>query len=241
MPINTDVQQDVLNITKNKADFENLVRTYIKREGVDALLKWLEKSDFYTAPATSQYLFSVEGGLCQYSMLVFKHMYCLACMYYGTPTETGVFGGESEDDDGAFSMESLAIVALFHAIYKVNCYVRDFKNVKVNGRWEQQSYWRWDEDFVYGRGAKSVYILQQFMRLYIDEAQAIRFHTAGAEDPLSGTSERLYQNVFDSSKFAVLLHLATVYTTWLGEGPAPLFFVPPEFAPAVPEVNVNVD
>ena len=115
MPINTDVQQDVLNIPKNKADFENLVRTYIKREGVDALLKWLEKSDFYTAPATAQYLLSVEGGLCQYSMLVFKHMYALACMYYGTPTETGVFAytvvTEGGEGDAASAKGVLSVAA----------------------------------------------------------------------------------------------------------------------------------
>ena len=207
-----------IDLAKNKERFIELVNTYIKREGIDKVLAWLESTDFYTAPASTQYHLSVEGGLCQHSLNVFDRLVGLCGYYYNTtPDETAIFGGQSLDDEGTFSMENVAIVALFHDICKANCYVRDFKNVKVDGKWTQVEYWKWDEQFVYGHGTKSVYILQQFMRLYIDEAQAIRFHMGGREDQLSDSYDRLFAQVYDKSKLAVLLHMADMAATWLDE------------------------
>lgn len=207
-----------IDLAKNKERFIELVNTYIKREGIDKVLAWLESTDFYTAPASTQYHLSVEGGLCQHSLNVFDRLVGLCGYYYNTtPDETAIFGGQSLDDEGTFSMENVAIVALFHDICKANCYVRDFKNVKVDGKWTQVEYWKWDEQFVYGHGTKSVYILQQFMRLYIDEAQAIRFHMGGREDQLSDSYDRLFAQVYDKSNLAVLLHMADMAATWLDE------------------------
>lgn len=207
-----------IDLAKNKERFIELANTHIKREGIDKVLAWLESTDFYTAPASTQYHLSVEGGLCQHSLNVFDRLVGLCGYYYNTtPDETAIFGGQSLDDEGTFSMENIAIVALFHDICKANCYVRDFKNVKVDGKWTQVEYWKWDEQFVYGHGTKSVYILQQFMRLYIDEAQAIRFHMGGREDQLSDSYDRLFAQVYDKSKLAVLLHMADMAATWLDE------------------------
>ena len=214
----------MINMQANKDEFERLARKYIKRDGIDKVLSWLESTDFYSAPASTKYHGSVEGGLCQHSLNVFHTMCDLCNMRYGKeqgedePSEDIVYNGDSLEEDGAFGMENIAIVTLFHDICKANCYVRDFKNVKVNGKWEQQEYWRWDEQFIYGHGAKSVYILQQYMRLYIDEAQAIRFHMGGREDALSEVYERNYAPVFEKSPFAVLLHLADAYSAFLLEG-----------------------
>lgn len=208
----------IIDLAKNKAEFEDLVRKYIKRDGVEKVLAWLEQSDFYSAPASTQYHLSVEGGLCQHSLNVFHAMVDLCNLHFNKEeNDENIYGGANLEVDGAFSMENIAVVALFHDICKANCYVRDFKNVKVNGKWEQQEYWKWDEQFVYGHGSKSVYILQQYMRLYIDEAQAIRFHMGGREDPLSQQYERQYAAVFEKSKFAVLLHLADNYSAFLTE------------------------
>lgn len=208
----------VIDLAANKAEFEELAKKYIKREGVEKVLAWLDSTDFYTAPASTKYHLCVEGGLCQHSLNVFHRMVDLCCNYFGKEaTDDVVFNGANTEEAGAFNMENIAIVALFHDICKANCYVRDFKNVKVNGKWEQQEYWKWDEQFIYGHGSKSVYMLQQFMRLYIDEAQAIRFHMGGREDPLSENYERNYAPVYEKSKFAVMLYLADNVAAWLDE------------------------
>lgn len=215
-----------IDLAKNKEEFIELAKKYIKRDGIDKVLNWLESTDFYTAPASTQYHLAVEGGLCQHSLNVFHRMVELAQWYFKKyedvyDTQEGepevVFNGESLEEAGSFSMENIAVVALFHDICKANCYVKDFKNVKVEGKWTQQEYWKWDEEFVYGHGTKSVYILQQFMRLYIDEAQAIRFHMGGKEDQLSDSYDRLFAKVYEKSKFAVLLYLADNVAAWMDE------------------------
>ena len=58
----------------NKEIFIGIVKKYIKRDGVDKLLAYLEKSDFYTAPASTRYHHSREGGLCEHSIEVFKNL-----------------------------------------------------------------------------------------------------------------------------------------------------------------------
>lgn len=205
-----------INLADNKLEFESLVKKYIKREGIDKFMKWLEGTDFYTAPSTTQYSLSVEGGLCQHSLNVFHTMIDLVNDFYGKEVSPeNVYNGDTIEAEGAFAMESIAIVALFHAVHKTGCYVRDFRNVKEGGRWVQKEYWRWQEQFVYGRGSKSVYILQQFMRLYVDEAQAIRFYAGGREDVLSGQFESLYMPVYEKSPLAVFLFLASEAATWL--------------------------
>lgn len=206
----------MIDLAKNKDEFIGLVKKYIKRDGVDNLLSWLDRTDFYTAPATTNYQLSVEGGLVQHSLNTFHRMVELTNMYYGKePADDNFYNGDTPDADSAFTMESIAIVSLFHAIYKANCYVKDFRNVKIDGTWQQVEYYRWEEDFVYGRGTKSVYILQQFMRLYVDEAHAIRFHTAGREDVNSGIFDASYYRVYEKSPISVLLFLAEQMAYWL--------------------------
>ena len=208
----------MINLQANKEEFQALARKYIKRDGLEKLLAWLEQTDFYSAPASTKFHLSVEGGLCQHSLNVFYAMVELCKKHWEKEgKEDDIFNGESLDAEGAFNMENIAIVALFHDICKANCYVKDWKNVKVNGKWEQQEYWKWEEQFIYGHGSKSVYIIQQYMRLYIDEAQAIRFHMGGREDPLSQMFERQYAEVYEKSKFAVMLYLADCYASFLIE------------------------
>ena len=207
-----------IDLVANKEEFESIARKYIKREGVEKLLTWLASTDFYFAPASTQYHLCVEGGLCQHALNVYHRMVQLCNMYYDKqPDDSNVYNGINTDVAGAFDMENIAVVALFHDICKANCYKKDFKNVKVNGKWEQQECWKWDEQFVYGHGTKSVYMIQQFMRIYIDEAQAIRYHMGGREDPLSEMYERQYAQVFEKSPFAVFLHLADMEAAWLDE------------------------
>lgn len=206
----------MIDLAKNKDEFIGLVRKYIKRDGVENLLRWLDRTDFYVAPATTGYQLSVDGGLVQHSLNTFHRMVELVDMYYcKEPADDNFYNGDTPDAESAFTMENIALVALFHGIYKADVYVKDYRNKKINGKWEQVEYYRWDEAFVYGRGAKSVYILQQFMRLYTDEAQAIRFHTAGREDVNSGIFDATFYRVYEKSPIAVLLFLAEQMAYWL--------------------------
>ena len=58
-----------------REEFYELYRTYITRTGADDLLKFLEeKTDFFTAPASTRFHLACEGGLLQHSVNVAKEM-----------------------------------------------------------------------------------------------------------------------------------------------------------------------
>lgn len=65
----------------NKERFIELLRS-TKREGIEKLIDFLEKTDFFTAPASTRFHMSCEGGLLQHSLNVYD---CLA----GLGTTTG--------------------------------------------------------------------------------------------------------------------------------------------------------
>ena len=54
-----------------KEEFIRLLQS-TNREGMDKLLEFLEKSDFYTAPASTRYHGNYEGGLLEHSMKVYE-------------------------------------------------------------------------------------------------------------------------------------------------------------------------
>ena len=59
-----------------REEFITIFNENIKREGADKLLDFLEnKSDFFTAPASTRYHNAFEGGLLRHSLNVYK---CLA-------------------------------------------------------------------------------------------------------------------------------------------------------------------
>lgn len=152
------------NTGSNKTDFLAYCRGLIHRDGINELLDWLEKSDFFTAPASTKYHGAYEGGLCEHSLNVFDQ---LARLVHEDPLGSGC----------TFSDESIAIVSLFHDLCKVNMYKQDFKNVKVNGVWTQVPCYTHDEKFVFGgHGSKSVFLIERFMMLTLEEAVAINCH-----------------------------------------------------------------
>lgn len=203
-----------MDIVQNKNIFISLVKKYVKRDGVDKLLSWLERSDFFVCPASTQYNLPVEGGLCMHSLNVANS---LVNHYFDKSLQELTEEDEQRKFNGDITLETILIVSLFASINKVNCYVKDFKNVKnrETGRWEQQEYWRWEEAFIYsGRGSKSVYILQQYIRLYVEEAQAIAFVLAGEDDVFSGVANTTYRKIYESSSLALYLHIAEIEATY---------------------------
>ena len=47
-----------------KDEFLDIFYDNIDRDGADKLLEWLEKSDFFTCPASTKRHNACEGGLC---------------------------------------------------------------------------------------------------------------------------------------------------------------------------------
>ena len=44
-----------LNLESQKQEFLTICRASIQREGLEDLLNWLSKADFFTAPASTKY------------------------------------------------------------------------------------------------------------------------------------------------------------------------------------------
>lgn len=150
---------------------EEFIRVYndnIKREGADKLLDYLEnKSDFFTAPASTRFHSSYEGGLAQHSLNVY---YCLKA-YLERERVQETYGVRGYTD------EQVALVALLHDICKTDIYKIDYRNRKnEQGQWEKVPYYTTDDELPYGHGEKSVYMVSGFMRLSREEAMAIRWH-----------------------------------------------------------------
>ncbi|MBQ5320137.1 MAG: HD domain-containing protein [Oscillospiraceae bacterium] len=151
-----------------KEEFLEIYRNNITREGADKLLEYLlsDKSDFFTAPASTRFHGAYEGGLLEHSLNVY---HCLKD-YLSRERAKDVYGMN-------YSEETIAIAALLHDICKVNFYKVDYRNAKNDkGQWEKVPYYAIDDKLPYGHGEKSVYIITGFMRLSREEAFAIRYH-----------------------------------------------------------------
>lgn len=177
-------------LEENKARFIEIFTANIKRDGSEKLLDYLiNRCDFFTAPASTRFHSSYEGGLLQHSLNVYD---CLKD-YLARERVRQVY-------KLSFSEESIAIAALLHDLCKVDTYVRDFRNVKnEQGKWEQVPVYRSEDKLPYGHGEKSVYMISGFMRLTRDEAMAIRWHMgfSGTEDNnLTGRALEAYPLAF---------------------------------------------
>ncbi|MBQ8791444.1 MAG: hydrolase [Ruminiclostridium sp.] len=162
-------------INDNKQRFLDLFATHVKREGADKLLDYLvNKSDFFTAPASTKFHGSFDGGLALHSLNVYD---CLR-NYLDRPRV-------KEEYKLNYSDESIVICALLHDMCKANVYVRGTRNVKnEQGVWEAVPTYYFEDKLPYGHGEKSVYMITGFMRLTREEAFAIRYHMgfSGSEE-----------------------------------------------------------
>ena len=93
----------MLDITKNKELFlEEMAK--VTREGVTGMLDWLNKSDFFEAPASTKYHLSEKGGLCQHSLNVLNRLREELFAEYG--------------EECPYTEETVVIVALLHDLCK---------------------------------------------------------------------------------------------------------------------------
>jgi hypothetical protein len=185
-----------------REDFIRLYTQYIKRPGADALLKWLEETDFFTAPASTRFHGNYEGGLCEHSVNVWEELVRLLKAY----------------PEVKVTAESAAIVSLLHDLCKIDCYKQELRNQKVGGVWVQRPVYVFQEDFCYGgHGSKSVYLAQKFMNLTEQEAVAINCHM-GAWDRSPG--DYSLGPAYEQNPLAWLVHVADESATYIREGKA---------------------
>ena len=208
-----------LDIKANKEKFIQIYKGEIHREGADELLDWLtdeQKSDFFTAPYTGQYVLSCEGGLCQHLLNVFRAASESIAKY--RETDPFIFCDpdyldtpEHQQESIAEVDESVAVASLLLGVGAANSWVLGMRNKQnpQTGKWDKVPCYNWEEQFMFGGMAgRSVFIIQQFMRLRIEEAQAIRFHKQGKEIPYGNNFENSYYDVYETNLFAAFIGVA---------------------------------
>lgn len=181
---------------KEKELFKSIVKSTIHRDGIEKLMDALEFTDFYTAPASTQYHDSVESGLLHHSLKVYSEL----C---------------KDELASRYDKETIAIVSLFHDLCKVGFYTVEMRNKKdENGKWIQVPYYTIDDKYPFGHGDKSVDMLRDFMSLSTDEKLAIRWHM-GIESNMSYGDSQAMSKVYNEIPLAVILHLADMRASYI--------------------------
>ena len=200
-----------LQMKQNRSEFVELLYS-TGREGMDEVIGQLEELGFFQAPASSKFHLNHEGGLLEHSLNVCKVGLMLREQMLAL----------KPDLEESLNKESVIIAALLHDICKAEFYKIDYKNQKVyseQGRqfdkrgaysWESVPFYTVDEKFPFGHGEKSVFLINEHMRLTRDEALAIRFHMGDFTDRNTGKA-------YEMCPLALQLHIADLQATYLDE------------------------
>ena len=179
-----------------KEEFLKILRT-VNREGMEDFIKFLESTDFFTAPASTRFHGNYAGGLVEHSMKVYeilKHKVENSILKIDIPEE------------------SIIIIGLLHDICKTNFYKVDFRNAKnALGVWEKVPYYTIEDTIPYGHGEKSVMMITEYMKLTPEEKYCIRWHMGFTEPKEQYTTIGL---AYKKYPLALLVHEADLEATY---------------------------
>lgn len=198
---------------ENIKKFEDLLLS-INREGIQELLEFIKKSDFFTAPASTRFHSCHKGGLLEHSLNVCE---CLLNKLYNP------VWGEYLNGVGR---ESLILVSLLHDICKSYVYEVEWRNQKVysdagskhdekgNYDWQSVPFYKMEKKYFLGHGANSVIFLQKFIKLNMTETHAI-LHHMGFSEPKEEYND--VGNAMRKYPLTLALHSADLEATYLME------------------------
>lgn len=187
-------------IMRNRTDFLDILSNTVPLLS-QRVHKFLDKSDFFYAPASTRYHEAYEGGLTEHSLKVYEQLLML--------NHHKLLG---------FSDESIAKVALFHDLCKANFYRKTYKNKKLeDGRWIRTETYEVKEDFPAGHGEKSVALfLVHGGDLTEEEMLAIRWHMGGFDSSTRDyAGNQSLNRAMSMSKLVVGLQIADAMAVWL--------------------------
>ena len=136
----------MIDIKNNKMNITNLLMS-TGREGMDKLIKTLNKTDYFIAPASSVFHLNVPGGLAQHSLNVYD-----------------LLGKLNIHAKANISHNSMIISALLHDVCKIGLYIPN------NGRYI------WNNKQPPGHGDLSVKRVKKFIELSKSGEMMIRWH-----------------------------------------------------------------
>lgn len=188
--------KDVEKEKKMKDKFIELLRS-TNRDGIEDLIRFIEKTDFFKAPASTRFHGAFEGGLLEHSMKVYEIL---------------DYKVKNNFIDMNVKEDTIKIITLLHDICKANFYKVDYRNAKNSlGEWEKVPYYTVDDQIPYGHGEKSVMMISEYIKLTPEEKYCIRWHM-GFTEP-----KELYTTIGNAYKkypLALLLHEADLEATY---------------------------
>lgn len=95
--------------------FDSLISSI---DGSEELLKFLEKTNFFTSPASTKYHCSYKGGLLDHTINVYSNLCKL-----------------NKEFNTGYSQQTLIKVAFCHDFGKIGLYEEYDKNEKIDGKW----------------------------------------------------------------------------------------------------------
>ena len=182
---------------EKKKLFIELLRS-TNAQGIEEVIKYLEGSGFYKAPASTNFHLNYEGGLIEHSMNVYNMAMAMREPIVSMKPEM----------EARLPQKSIIIAALLHDVCKATIYKKT-KKWKIEGGWKPELVETYTTDYSkmpFGHGEKSVIILLDLgLKMTVDEMVAIRWHM-GAWD-LAFQSYEAKNNINESAKRYPLLAL----------------------------------
>ena len=184
-----------MSVEATKKEIIELLKS-VDRDGMEKLIDFLERTDFFKAPASTKFHNNFEGGLAEHSLNVYKSL--------------------KELTNGQWADETLIIVGLLHDICKVNNYKVEMRNKKDpdTGNWYQEPYYTTEDMMPLGHGEKSVMLIQEFIKLTKEELYSIRWHMGGYEPK---ENYNYISNAYYKYPLAAYTHMADIKATYIYE------------------------
>lgn len=194
-----------------KKEFESIFKELIipAFTGADMLLTWIENSDFFICPASTQYHLACKYGLLKHSLNVYKRL------LKSVKTE---YRDKYEEELGVDKSE-LALIGLCHDLCKVNTYKVEMRNVKNKfGEWVKEPYYKYSPAFEYGHGSKSVMIIQNFIHgLSLNVCLAIAKHMGASGNPNGQLKDSEALKMMEVYPIILWTNIADMQATYLDE------------------------
>lgn len=180
-------------ITQNAQAWKGLLTSKAEgRKGIDNLIRWLETTDFFHAPASTKYHEAYYGGLVEHSLAVYFEL-------------SRINAANKEKGLPRYKDSTIAVSALLHDVAKACFYVEA----------THKEGFTVDDKFPFGHGEKSIYLVEKHISLAPDEAIAIRWHMGAFDDATKGGCSRTYTQALENFMLCSMLHIADMTATYL--------------------------
>ena len=164
-----------------KEKFAEILRS-TGREGVEIVLRNLDKLGFFEAPASTVFHLNVAGGLLEHSMNVCEMALMLRDLLIAKDPSL----------EAKLPLDSVILVSLLHDVCKSEVYKKGTRNKKIDGVWHEVDVYEVDYSACpLGHGEKSVIRLMQWgLKLTMDEILAIRWHMGAWDLPFQSAEAK---------------------------------------------------